>query len=137
MYKYSFEKLDVWQLSRELVKDIYTITNDFPIDEKYGLISQVKRATISVSSNLAEGAARKTAKDQAHFTTIAYGSLMELLNQLILASDLDYISIEKLSELRPKIEAIGNKLNSLRNSQYQRINKWLLSTGQSPNQLVN
>ena len=123
MYKYSFEKLDVWQLSRELVKDIYALTKNFPVSEKYGLKSQINRAAISISSNLAEGAARKTAKDQAHFTTIAYGSLMEMLNQLIISSDLEYISFEELKNIRPNIEKIGNKLNSLRNSQYQRINK--------------
>lgn len=123
MYKYSFEKLDVWQQSRELVKDVYAITKFFPDDEKFGLTSQVRRAIISVSSNLAEGAARKTAKDQAHFSTIAYGSLMELLNQLILATDLAYIEETELFLVRPKIEEIGNKLNSLRNSQFKRINK--------------
>lgn len=123
MYKYSFEKLDVWQQSRELVKAIYEITHEFPTEEKYGLTSQIRRATISVSSNLAEGAARKTAKDQAYFSTIAYGSLMEMLNQLILASDLEFITAEALNSIRPKIEEVGNKLNSLRNSQYQRINK--------------
>lgn len=99
------------------------ITKDFPADEKYGLTSQIRRATISVSSNLAEGAARKTSKDQAHFSTIAFGSLMELLNQLILAADLEYIANDKLTELRLKIEEIGNKLNALRNSQIQRHNK--------------
>jgi len=123
LYTYSFEKLDVWQKSRELVKYIYKLTKKFPADEKYGLTSQIRRATISVSSNLAEGSSRKTAKDQAHFTTISYGSLMELLNQLILSSDLAYISNDELLQIRPSIEEIGNKLNSLRNSQYQRITK--------------
>ena len=121
MYKYSFEKLDVWQQSRELVKDIYEITEKFPNEEKFGLTSQIRRATISVSSNLAEGAARKTAKDQAYFSTIAYGSLMEMLNQLILATDLNFIKKESLDKIRPKIEEVGNKLNSLRNSQYKRV----------------
>ena len=123
MYQYSFEKLDVWQQSRALVKEVYKITEGFPVEEKYGLTSQIRRASISVSSNLAEGAARKTAKDQAHFSTIAYGSLMELLNQLILASDLDYITNEVVVKTRPRIEEIGNKLNSLRNSQVKRQNK--------------
>ena len=121
MYTYSFEKLDVWQLSRELVKDIYHLTLKFPDEERFGLTSQIRRATISISSNLAEGSARKTAKDQAHFTTISYGSLMELLNQLIISSDLEYVTIEELKLIRPSIEEIGNKLNSLRNSQLSRI----------------
>jgi four helix bundle protein len=121
MYTYSFEKLDVWQLSRELVKKIYHLTRKFPDEERYGLISQIRRATISVSSNLAEGSARKTAKDQAHFTTVSYGSLMEMLNQLIISSDLKYITDVELSEIRPDIEEIGNKLNALRNSQLNRV----------------
>ncbi len=120
MYIYSFEKLDVWQLSRELVKEIYHLTNKFPDEERFGLTSQIRRATISISSNLAEGSARKTAKDQAHFTTISYGSLMEMLNQLIISSDLEYITYEELKQIRPSIEKIGNKLNSLRNSQLSR-----------------
>ncbi len=68
-----------------------------------------------------EGSSRKTAKDQAHFTTISYGSLMEMLNQLIISSDLEYITFEELIQIRPKIEKIGNKLNSLRNSQLSRF----------------
>mgnify|MGYP002713080404 CR=1 FL=1 len=123
MYKYSFEKLEVWKQSRVLVKEVYAITDKFPSEEKYGLTSQVRRAAVSVSSNLAEGSARKTAKDQAYFTTIAYGSLMELLNQLILASDLEYFNSKELVQIRPKIEEVGNKLNALRNSQNQRVTK--------------
>ena len=62
---YSFEKLLVWQESVQLVKDIYRITNNFPSEEKFGLISQLRRASVSISSNLAEGTSRKTNKDKA------------------------------------------------------------------------
>jgi four helix bundle protein len=123
MYTYSSEKFNVWQQSRELVKEIYRLTRKFPVEERFGLTSQIRRVSISVSSNLAEGSARKTANDHAHFTTIAQGSLMEILNQLILATDLDFIEDSELLNIRPKIEKIGNKLNSLRNSQYQRASK--------------
>ena len=83
------------------------------------MTSQIRLAVVSIGSNLAEGAARKTAKDQAQFTTIAFGSLMELLNQLILAFDLEYLKESELENLRPKIEHISNNLNSLRHSQRQ------------------
>lgn len=72
------------------------IRKDFPADEKFGLISKLRRACISICSNLAEGSSRNSYKDKARFTEIAYGSLMEVLNQLILAADLDLISHGKL-----------------------------------------
>tara|TARA_R110001632_G_scaffold55094_2_gene134915 strand:- start:17030 stop:17392 length:363 start_codon:yes stop_codon:yes gene_type:complete len=114
---YSFEKLNVWKESLELVTSIYKITNNFPREEKFGLISQIRRATVSVSSNLAEGTSRKTNKDKAHFTTISYSSAMEVLNQLIISKELDYISENDYILVRQRIEKITNMLNSLRNSQ--------------------
>lgn len=114
---YSFEKLNVWKESLELVTSIYKITNNFPREEKFELISQIRRTTVSVSSNLAEGTSRKTNKDKAHFTTISYSSVMELLNQLIISKELDYISENDYILVRQRIEKITNMLNSLRNSQ--------------------
>ena len=96
------------------------MTRAFPDDEKFGLVSQLRRASISIASNIAEGSSRSTGKDQAHFTQIAFGSLMEVLNQLIIASDLDFIAQEKLDDLRPQIEKLANKLNSLRQTQLKR-----------------
>ena len=72
MFEYSFEKLEVWKESIKLVKLIYSITNQFPLEEKFGLVSQFRRASISISSNLAEGTSRITNKDKAHFTIISY-----------------------------------------------------------------
>ena len=83
--KYSFENLEVWQKSRKLVKTIYKTTEKFPKDEKFGLTSQIRRVSISVSSNIAEGSTRWSKKDKARFYEIAFGSLMEILNQLILS----------------------------------------------------
>ncbi len=111
--KYAFESLEVWQKSRTLVKDIYKTTSIFPIDEKFGLTNQIRRASISVSSNIAEGSTRWSKKEQARFYEIAFGSLIEVLNQLILASDLKYIEDEKLEAIRIDIECIGRMLNSL------------------------
>ncbi len=67
MYTYSFEKLDVWQLAKKLVVKIYKITNQFPGGEKFGIVSQMRRAAVSIYSNLAEGSGRNTPKGQAHF----------------------------------------------------------------------
>ena len=116
-YQFSFEKLNVWKDSKELVKVIYSITKHFPEEEKFGLTSQLRRASISVSSNLAEGTSRKTNKDKAHFTTISFSSAMEVLNQLIISKELDYISENDYILVRQRIEKITNMLNSLRNSQ--------------------
>ena len=117
MYTYSFEKLEVWKESKEFAKVIYSITAKFPNEEKFALTSQLRRASISVCSNIAEGSARKTNKDKAHYTTIAFSSAVEILNQLILAYELNFISEKEYSEMRKQIESITNKLNSLRNHQ--------------------
>lgn len=82
--------LDVWKQSMVLVEDIYTLTKNFPSDEKYGLSSQIKRAVVSVPSNIAEGAGRKGDKEFIQFLYIAMGSLSELETQLILANRLQF-----------------------------------------------
>nr|WP_321410869.1 four helix bundle protein [uncultured Carboxylicivirga sp.] len=112
MYTYSFEKLEIWQLSRELVKNIYQVTTDFPDSEKFGLTNQLRRASVSISSNIAEGNGRNSKKDKARFIEIAYSSLLEVLNQLILSNDLDFISDITLSDFRIQINELSNKLNS-------------------------
>jgi four helix bundle protein len=117
MHTYSFENLDVWQRSRDLVKKVYILTNTFPENEKYGLVSQIRRAAVSVSNNLAEGSARQSKKDQAHFTVLAYSSLLEVLNLLILTHDLEFIKQEELNEYRTLIEEMSNKLNALKKAQ--------------------
>ncbi|MFT6688187.1 MAG: four helix bundle protein [Saprospiraceae bacterium] len=90
-YKFSFEKLNVWIDSKELIKMIYKLTYKFPDEEKFGLTCQLRRASVSVASNLAEGTSRKTNKDKAHFTTIAFSSLMEVLSQVIIAKELNFV----------------------------------------------
>jgi four helix bundle protein len=114
--EYSFERLEVWKDSRELVKLVYSITIDFPKYELYGLTSQIRRAVISISSNISEGSGRTSINDQKHFYKYAFSSLMEVLNQAILANDLDYLNDESLSALRFQIDKIANKLNSLSKS---------------------
>ena len=117
MFEYSFEKLEVWKESVELVKTIYKITNQFPVEEKFGLVSQLRRASISISSNLSEGTSRITNKDKAHFTTMSFSSALEVLNQLIISKELQFISEKDYLELRRMISKITNMLNSLRKSQ--------------------
>jgi four helix bundle protein len=111
--KYSFEKLEVWHNARELTKIVYRITKGFPDDEKFGLTNQMRRSVISVSSNIVEGSYRATGKDKSNFMTIAYSSLMELLNQTIASLDLKYINEDQYKEIRIQIERISNKLSAL------------------------
>lgn len=117
MKTYSFEKLETWKEAVSLVKDIYRVTEDFPKEERFGLTSQLRRASISIASNLAEGTSRKTNKDKAHFTTMAFSSAMEILNQLIISVELNFVSEKDYILVRTKIEKITNMLNALRNHQ--------------------
>jgi four helix bundle protein len=112
-----YHKLQVWQMAKDLVLDIYKLTETFSIQEKYGLISQINRAAISVASNIAEGSGRISRKDQAHFSQLAYGSLMELACQLEISRDLGFINEHEWQSVSGKIEAIAVKLSRLRNSQ--------------------
>ena len=94
---FSFEKLTVWQKTRALAVKIYKMTKTYPDDERFGLISQMRRCAISISSNIAEGTGRRSAKGKARFTEISFSSALELLNQLILSNDLGFVSAENYS----------------------------------------
>ncbi len=113
-YQYSFEKLDVWQESRKLVKTTYSVISNFPKEEKYSLTNQIQRSCVSVSSNIAEGTSRSSYKEKIRFIEIAYGSLMELYCQFIIASDLNYINDKTLSDLKLIIYKISNQLSRLK-----------------------
>jgi len=123
MYVYSFEKLEVWIEAKEFTKSIYKLTSDFPDSEKYSLVSQLKRAAISICSNIAEGSARNSYKDKAHFTVMAFSSAVEVLNQLIISFELNFITETQYQDSRMLLESITNKLNGLRNFQINQINK--------------
>ncbi len=116
MRYYYFEKLDVWQLSKNLSVEIYKLTESYPKNEMFGLVNQIRRATVSVASNIAEGSGRISGRDKAHFIQLAYGSLMEVLNQILISKDLNFISEDKYLDMRSRIEEISNKLNALRTS---------------------
>ena len=116
MYQFAFEKLEVWHESRILTKSLYLTMKKFPRCEKFGICSQIQRAAVSICSNIAEGSSRISFKEQKVFYQIAYSSLMEVMNQLILSTDLGYIDTIILNHCRERILRISRMLNSLRNS---------------------
>jgi len=101
------ENLDIWKLSIEFVTKIYSTTAGFPSEEKFGLVSQMRRCAISVPSNIAEGAARKSDKEFIQFLHIALGSIAELDTQLLIAQNLDFTDPK---ELREELKSIKIKL---------------------------
>ncbi len=120
-YVYSFEKLEVWIESKELTKQIYKVTQAFPKSETFGMTSQLRRATISICSNIAEGVSRRTYKDKAKFMTIAFSSAVEVINQLIISLELEFITQKQYQTLRKQLESITNKLNALRKYQMNQV----------------
>ena len=123
MKTYSFEKLESWKNARELAVWVYGITKNFPADEKFGIISQMRRAAISVASNIAEGTSRMTPKDQSHFSTIAYSSTIELLNDLIISLDLGFIKADLYLMGRELIEKQTLLSAGLRKAQQKMVSK--------------
>ena len=118
---YSFEKLKVWQEAKKLVVDVYQLLDNFPKFEKYALCDQIRRAIVSVPSNIAEGSGRRSLKEQIHFLEISYGSLMETYNQLLIAIDLTYITEESVEAIKPSIDAVAKMINGLSNSYSEKL----------------
>jgi len=112
-YQYSFERLEAWKLSRKLVKQVYQLCKKLPKDEIFGLISQTKRASVSIPTNLAEGSTRSSLKERKHFYEISYGSMVELLNLMIIAEDLGYITKDEFLKVREEIQVLSNVMNAL------------------------
>ena len=121
-YKYSFEKLEVWNDARNLVKMIYLQTNNFPERERFGLSSQMQRAVVSIVSNIAEGVSRNSVKEKIRFVELAYGSLMELYCQLYVSVDLDYLTPDMFTLIKAEIDKIANKANALKRSFIKQLN---------------
>jgi len=119
--EYSFQKLKVWQEAKRLVVDVYHLLDSFPKFEKYALCDQIRRAIVSVPSNIAEGSGRRSLKEQIHFLEIAYGSLMETYNQLLIAIDLTYITEESVEAIKPSIDAVAKMINGLSNSYEEKL----------------
>ena len=109
----NYKELKVWQRSYQLCLDIYKITKGFPKEERYGLTSQIRRAAVSVPSNIAEGYGRKTTPEYIRFLYIAYGSNCELETQILLSGDLGYIETGKLEILKEGIGEVERMLKAL------------------------
>lgn len=109
----SFTDLRVWQEGHLFVLDIYRLTKKFPQDETFGLISQLRRAAISFTSNIAEGFSRKTPKDRAQFYTISLGSLTEIQNQLLIARDIGYSKNDEFQKFAEKSVTLSKMMNGL------------------------
>lgn len=110
----SFTDLHAWQEAHKLVLKIYKITKDFPKEEIFGLISQMRRAAISITSNIAEGFSRNTSKDKYQFYSVAEGSLTELQNQLIATRDLGYLPNDKFQECGKQTMIVHKLINGLK-----------------------
>mgnify|MGYP003463324245 FL=1 len=116
MDKFTFFDLRVYKEAKLLVREVYSLMDKFPKFETYALSDQLRRAVVSVPSNIAEGSGRFSIKEKILFIEIAYGSLTETLCQLDIAHDLEYISDKEFTEVKERIEVIGKQLSGLRSS---------------------
>ena len=112
-FSYSFEKLEVYKLARKFRIEIKKLTLNFPKNERFELISQIRRSSSSIATNLAEGSGRASLKDQAHFTNISFASALETIDHLSYALDMSYIENEQYEQLRNNLDIIIKKLNAL------------------------
>lgn len=118
---YQFERLAAWQKAKELVIAIYQLLENFPQYEQFALSNQLRRAAISLPSNIAEGTGRISAKEKIHFLEISYGSLMEAYCQLQIAAELCYISAADLKDIKPLFFETSRLISGLRNSYLSKL----------------
>lgn len=116
---HNFKELKVWQEAMVLAKEINTITKSFPAEERYGLTSQINRSSISIPSNIAEGAGRSTEKDFNQFLNIALGSAFELETQLLLSNEFNYITKEQTQLLTERVCKVQKMISGLKKSVMQ------------------
>ena len=114
MSGFRFEKLDVWHRAVEFADAVYDATSHFPSDERFGLTSQMRRAAVSVSSNIAEGSGRASDRDFGRFVEIAYGSLMEVVSQLFIARRRDFILKETFDAVYEQADEVARMLSGLK-----------------------
>ena len=112
----NYRELIAWQKAMDLVEQVYLATRSFPREEVYGLCSQVRRAVVSIPSNIAEGQGRQTTKEFAHFLSIAHGSLREVETQVLIARRLKYLKEEETGPIMDLAGEVGRLLNGLKNS---------------------
>lgn len=111
---FRFEKLDVWHRAVDFATRVYSETQSFPTDERFGLTSQMRRAAVSVSSNIAEGSSRSSGKDFAHFVEIGYGSLMEVVSQSHIARRQSFLAEAALLAIYHDAEELARMLSGLK-----------------------
>lgn len=122
-----FQTLIVWQKGHQLVLDIYRMTMNYPAEERFCLVSQMRRAAISITANIAEGYRKRGKKDKLRFFNISQGSLAEIYNYIILSRDLKFISEEDYASLEIKIEEVDRLLESYCGKISQEVNRNFLS----------
>lgn len=111
MLKLNHKKLDVWHLAIKFVSKIYKLTSTYPKDELFGLVSQTRRASVSISANIAEGSSRKSLTERKRFYEIARSSLVEVDNHLIIAKELSFLNDSNFSEIDLDINELFAKLS--------------------------
>lgn len=109
----SFTQLNAWKEAHELVLEIYKITNKFPKEEQFGLTNQIRRAVVSITSNIAEGFSRNSYKEKSQFYSMALGSLTEVQNQILIARDICYINNLEFRKIADKTITVSKLLNGL------------------------
>jgi four helix bundle protein len=112
--RFRFERLDVWHRGIAFASEIYCATRTFPVEDRYGLTSQLRRASVSISSNIAEGSSRSSDADFARFIEIAYGSLMECVSQCYIAKEHGFLASEAFARLYGNADELGRMLSSFR-----------------------
>src|SRR5207302_8832837 len=121
--RFRFEKLNVWQLARVLNRNVYRLARQFPRAEVFAMTSQVKRASVSISSNISEGSGRNSDKDFAHFLEQAYGSLMDVASLFYLALDEGYLNESELTPLFDQLESLSKRIAALNRSLFVSTSK--------------
>ena len=117
------ENLEVWKKAIDFVVLVYKATEDFPPEEKFGLISQLRRASVSIPANIAEGAGRNSTKEYIHFLSNAQGSASEVSTEVLIAFRLGFLSEEQYLELVSKVDEIGRMITGLRNHLRSKLEK--------------
>ena len=113
---FNFERLDAYKEARCLVKEVYILLSSFPKTETYALSDQIRRSSVSITSNIAEGCGRSSLKEKIHFLEIAFASMLENYSQLQIALDLGYIKLNDLEKVRPLYAKVASLLSGLRRS---------------------
>lgn len=114
MNNYSYKTLNVYQDAKRLVIDTYRLLRKYPAEERYAICDQIRRAAVSITSNIAEGMSRYSDKEKAHFLEISYASMMEVDSQLELSIELGYITQDEYNNIEQQIDSVGKQLSSLR-----------------------